>query len=331
MECPDMPRKRTLEPINLDQLSRFMKLAAVQLWRRVYQFAPSGPIQSCHASVYHSRSIGYETSRLTKNKRTHMSNKRHISNAPLIAGEKLSLMRGGRLIVENVNITISPGEIVTLVGPNGAGKTSLVRLLLGLMKPDKGTVSRVPGLTIGYVPQRFGVDATIPLTVERFLTLTASADGDTATKLLNEVGAEHLRKAQVSSLSGGEFQRVVLAKALMGNPQLMILDEPAQNVDFSGEAELYRLIEAIRDSRRCGILMISHNMHVVLAASNRVVCLNRHVCCSGMPRSVAKHPEYVRLFGAKAAQAFAVYSHTHDHEHDLSGRISDSHEHGHDH
>ncbi|MHA1163959.1 MAG: ATP-binding cassette domain-containing protein [Alphaproteobacteria bacterium] len=255
-------------------------------------------------------------------KTTHMPNTRHISIAPLIECEMLSLQLGGRIIVENVNIAISPGEIVTLIGPNGAGKTSLVRMLLGLVTPDSGTITKKPGLTIGYVPQRFAVDPIVPLTVERFLRLSGRGGNQTG-PLLEEVGAGHLGDAQISALSGGEFQRVLVAKALMGNPQLLVLDEPAQNVDFSGEAELYRLIEAIRDSRGCGILMISHNLHVVLAASDRVVCLNHHVCCSGVPESVAKHPEYERLFGAKAAQAFAIYSHTHDHEHDLSGNVAD--------
>jgi zinc transport system ATP-binding protein len=285
------------------------------------------PGKDCFARVYHSPMMSYGFSGHIFcpgiGKRHHMARVNRKAETPLIKGEKLALTIGGRLVVEHVDIEISPGEIVTLIGPNGAGKTSLVRLLLGLVKPDKGAVSRVPGLTIGYVPQRFAVDATIPLTVERFLALTASADGDTATELLNEVGAEHLRNVQVSSLSGGEFQRVVLAKALVGNPQLLVLDEPVQNVDFSGEAELYRLIETIRNTRGCGILLVSHNLHVVLGASDRVVCLNHHVCCSGVPETVAKHPEYERLFGAKAAQAFAIYSHTHDHEHDLSGEVSD--------
>lgn len=256
-----------------------------------------------------------------------MTRTKKKSEAPLIQGNKLVLTIGGRMVVEHVDIAISPGEIVTLVGPNGAGKTTLIRLLLGLLSPDKGAITRAPGLTIGYVPQRFHVDATIPLTVERFLKLSSRGVEDEIDTLLEEVGAGHLADAQVSSLSGGEFQRVVLAKALMGNPQLLVLDEPVQNVDFSGEAELYRLIETIRDTRGCGILLVSHNLHVVLGASDRVVCLNHHVCCSGVPETVAKHPEYERLFGAKAAQAFAIYSHSHDHKHDLSGEVADGHEH----
>jgi len=240
----------------------------------------------------------------------------------LISAEKLIWRRGGRMILENVDIAISAGEIVTLIGPNGAGKTSLVRLLLGLLTPDSGAISRAPGLTIGYLPQRFAVNAAIPLSVGRFLTLTARADA-AASMLLQEVGACHLEGAQISDLSGGEFQRVALAKALMGNPRFLVLDEPVQNVDFTGEAELYKLIETLRDTRGCGVLLVSHNLHVVLGASDRVVCLNRHVCCSGVPDSVAQHPEYARLFGREAAEAFAVYAHHHDHEHDLSGGVSE--------
>ncbi len=250
-----------------------------------------------------------------------MAQARKKSRKPIIHARKLTLRRGGRMILQNVDIAVSSGEIVTLIGPNGAGKTSLVRLLLGLMAPDSGAITRAPGLTIGYVPQRFAVNAAIPLTVGRFLTLTARGDA-AAAALLKEVGAGHLEGAQVSDLSGGEFQRVVLAKALMGNPRFLVLDEPVQNVDFTGEAELYRLIETIRDTRGCGVLLVSHNLHVVLGTSDRVVCLNQHVCCSGVPESVAKHPEYARLFGARGAQAFAIYAHHHDHEHDLSGSVS---------
>ncbi len=256
-----------------------------------------------------------------------MARSKDKTESPLIKGEKLALTMGGRTVVEHVDIAISPGEIVTLIGPNGAGKTTLVRLLLGLVSPDEGVLSRAPGLTIGYVPQRFQLDATIPLTVERFLKLSSRGSENDMGALLEEVGAGHLKDAQVSTLSGGEFQRVVLAKALMGNPQLLVLDEPVQNVDFSGEAELYQLIETIRDTRGCGILLVSHNLHVVLGASDRVVCLNHHVCCSGVPETVAKHPEYERLFGTKAAQAFAIYSHHHDHEHGLSGEVEDGHGH----
>ncbi len=285
------------------------------------------PGKDCFTRVYHSpmMSYGFRGHIFCPGigKRHHMARVNRKAGAPLIKGEKLALTIGGRMVVEHVDIEISPGEIVTLIGPNGAGKTTLVRLLLGLLTPDKGTISRAPELSIGYVPQRFSVDPTIPLTVERFLKLTRRGSEDEIGALLEEVGAGHLKDVQASSLSGGEFQRIVLAKALMGNPQLLVLDEPVQNVDFSGEAELYRLIETIRDTRGCGILLISHNLHVVLGASDRVVCLNHHVCCSGVPESVARHPEYERLFGAKAAQAFAIYSHSHDHEHDLSGEVAD--------
>lgn len=242
--------------------------------------------------------------------------------APLIAASGLVAELGGRRIIDQVDITIRPGEIVTVIGPNGAGKTTLARLLLGLIKPVKGTISRSSGLKTGYVPQRFAVDAIIPLTVRRFLTLGVKAPLESIKRVLEETGAGHLLNAPAATLSGGEFQRVSLARALIGAPDLLVLDEPAQAVDYAGEAQLYDLIRAIRDRRGCGILLISHDLHIVLAASDRVICLNRHVCCHGRPETVANHPEYVRLFGRDAAGAFGIYRHRHDHEHDLSGAVA---------
>lgn len=242
---------------------------------------------------------------------------------PLLDARGLWVTRGGRVLLENVDLDISPGEIVTLVGPNGAGKTTLVRVVLGLMRPDRGEITRAPRLRLGYLPQRFDVDATIPLTVERFLTLSVRAGPGEIDTVLAEVSAAHLRKAQVTDLSGGEFQRVALAKALMGAPNLLVLDEPVQNVDYVGEAELYRLIADIRSRRGCGILLVSHDLHVVLAESDRVICLNRHVCCSGVPETVAQHPEYRRLFGPQAARIYGVYAHRHDHVHALSGEVAE--------
>jgi len=249
----------------------------------------------------------------------------------LLSARGITVVRRGRTLLEAIDLDVCAGEIVTLVGPNGAGKTSLIRVALGLMRPDSGTIERAPGLRVGYLPQRFSVDATIPLTVERFVTLSARATPKQVAAALAEVGAGHLAKAQVPELSGGEFQRVALAKALVRGPGLLVLDEPVQNVDYVGEAEIYRLIAGIRARRGCGILLVSHDLHVVLAASDRVLCLNRHICCSGVPETVAQHPEYVRLFGPEAARVYAVYAHRHDHVHDLSGDVAHDHEHGHGH
>ena len=239
--------------------------------------------------------------------------------AALLAGRGLAFVRGGRAILTGVDIDIRPGEIVTVIGPNGAGKTSLVRLLLGLDAPDRGTVHRRADLVIGYAPQRFDIDRALPMTVGRFLRLGQSRSDTEVAAALAEVGAARVAAQQMTSLSGGELQRVVLARALLRSPNLLVLDEPVRGVDYAGEAELYTLIGKLRDDRGLGVLLVSHDLHVVMAASNRVVCLNRHVCCSGVPETVAQHPEYVRLFGAEAARAIAVYHHHHDHRHDLGG------------
>jgi zinc transport system ATP-binding protein len=237
----------------------------------------------------------------------------------LLSARGLGFSRGGRAILEGIDLDVRAGEIVTLIGPNGAGKTTLVRLLLGLAEPDRGEVRRKQGLAIGYAPQRFDLDFAIPMTVMRFLTLGRAHSGDSVKAVLEEVGAGRVGDQQLTRLSGGELQRVVLARALLRDPELLVLDEPVRGVDYVGEAELYTLIGALRSHRGLGILLVSHDLHVVMAQSDRVVCVNRHVCCSGVPQAVAQHPEYVRLFGASAARAFAIYSHDHDHRHDLHG------------
>lgn len=237
----------------------------------------------------------------------------------LLGARDLHVVRGGRTILDGVSIDIVSGEIVTLIGPNGAGKTTLVRVLLGLERPDRGTVTRCDGLRIGYAPQRFDRDPAIPLTVERFLWLGAPARDANPLACLEEVGAAALAGRQLSALSGGELQRVVLARALLRDPALLVLDEPVRGVDYVGEAELYGLVGRLRTTRGLGILLVSHDLHIVMAQSDRVVCLNRHVCCSGVPEAVSKDPEYVRLFGAQAARELAVYHHEHDHRHDLGG------------
>lgn len=236
----------------------------------------------------------------------------------LVSGRGMTMSRGGRNILDHVDIDIAAGEIVTLIGPNGAGKTSLVRVLLGLEPPDAGTVTRSPGLVVGYVPQRFERDAAIPMTVQRFLTLGARAPRDRLQHCLEEVGAGGIADRQLAQLSGGELQRVVLARALVREPKLLVLDEPARGVDHLGEADLYALIGRLRDERGLGVLLVSHDLHVVMAQSDRVLCINRHVCCHGVPETVAQHPEYVRLFG-DAARAFGIYQHHHDHAHGLGG------------
>ncbi len=237
----------------------------------------------------------------------------------LISARRLAVSRGGRAILADIDIDIAPREIVTLIGPNGAGKTTLVRALLGLEPLDRGTIQRKSGLVVGYAPQRFDIDHAIPLTVARFISLGRKAPPDEIARVLSDVGAGALPERQLSELSGGELQRVVLARSLIRSPDLLVLDEPARGVDYAGEAELYTLIGKLRTERGFGVLLVSHDLHVVMAQSDRVICINRHVCCSGVPHSVAQHPEYARLFGPQAARAFGLYHHHHDHSHDLTG------------
>ncbi len=240
----------------------------------------------------------------------------------LAAASDVSIALRGKPILDRVSIAVHPGEIVTLIGPNGAGKTTLARVLLGLVPPAGGTVTRRPGLRVGNVPQRLAIEPIVPLSVRRFMSLSQPVSKARALECLAETGAPHLIDAQMAQLSGGEFQRVALARALARDPHLLVLDEPAQAVDFAGAAQLYALIAAIRERRGCGVLLISHDLQVVLGASDRVICLNRHICCEGVPRAVAGHPEYVRLFGPDAAASFGLYSHRHDHTHSLSGDVA---------
>ena len=239
----------------------------------------------------------------------------------LVTAANLYLRFGETTILHNVGLDISAGEILTLIGPNGAGKTTLVRVLLGLIKSDSGEVHRKEGLSVGYLPQAFEVDPSLPLTVRRLLSLTQKPSLEQMEAHLEEVGARNLLDHPVQSLSGGERQRVLLARALLRDPELLVLDEPIQSVDVNGQSELYRLIAKIRDERGCGVIMISHDLHLVMAFTDRVVCLNRHICCCGHPEAVSKNPEYLALFGKHAAESLAIYTHKHNHVHGSEGEI----------
>ncbi len=252
----------------------------------------------------------------------------------LIAGTDLTVKLGGQAIIDGVDIAVGVSEIVILIGPNGSGKTTLVRTLLGLVEADLGSVTRKDRLVIGYVPQHLQIDPTLPLTVGRFLTLGTRASARDLQAALDEVGVVQVLHSPVQSLSGGQMRRVLLARALLRDPDLLVLDEPTAGVDVAGQAALYDLVRTIRDKRGCGVLLISHNLHLVMAAADRVVCLNHHVCCEGQPASVSRNPAYLDLFGEDAAHALAVYTHDHDHEHDLSGAPvaqKTDHDHPHDH
>lgn len=246
----------------------------------------------------------------------------------LLSLRQVSLRLNETDVLENVNLSVKPGEIVTLIGPNGAGKTSLVRVVLGLLKASSGEVRRRARLRIGYMPQKLQVDPSLPLTVLRFLLLVPGVRRPAVEAALLEVGAEHLLERPLQQVSGGELQRILLARALLREPDLLVLDEPVQGVDVNGQIELYQLITRLRDRYGCGVLMVSHDLHLVMAKTDTVICLNRHICCHGEPESVARHPEYLQLFGKQAAEDIAVYTHHHDHEHNLHGDVVGHH---HDH
>ncbi|MEL7048615.1 MAG: ATP-binding cassette domain-containing protein [Pseudomonadota bacterium] len=239
--------------------------------------------------------------------------------ATLISLRDVGVSRKTNVLLTGIDLDIRAGEILTIIGPNGGGKTTLVRVLLGLQPPTSGELHRSSDLRIGYVPQRFDRDLAMPLTAGAFLALGQRQTADQIRAALADCGAEQVIETQLSDLSGGELQRVVLTRALLQNPRLLVLDEPVRGVDHLGEADLYNLIGRLRTERGFGIVLVSHDLHVVMAASDRVICLNKHICCSGQPTTVAQHPEYARMFGREAATAFAVYEHHHDHAHGLSG------------
>lgn len=228
---------------------------------------------------------------------------------------------GNRHILQDIFLTIARGQIVTLIGPNGAGKTTLIKIAMGLLHPSAGQVLLNPDLHIGYMPQRLALESTMPISVERFLKLAAHAHKGNVAATLAEVGASALLHARLQELSGGELQRVLLARALLQKPHLLVLDEPTQGVDLKGQAELYRLIMQIRDRHQCGVLMVSHDLHLVMSATDEVICLNQHVCCHGHPEKVSNDPAYLELFGKRDAETMAFYTHYHTHHHGLAGEV----------
>jgi len=234
---------------------------------------------------------------------------------------KISVAFGNRRVLSDISLTLQPGKILTLLGPNGAGKSTLVRVVLGLVPPTSGTLTREPGLRIGYVPQKLHLDATMPLTVSRFMRLKPGVKRDDILPALKRVQAAHLLDQPMQKLSGGENQRVLLARALMNNPQLLVLDEPTQGVDVNGQLALYNLIDNLRCELGCAVLMVSHDLHLVMAKTDEVLCLNQHICCSGSPEVVSTHPEFIAMFGNRGAEQLAIYRHHHNHRHDLKGKV----------
>jgi zinc transport system ATP-binding protein len=238
----------------------------------------------------------------------------------LVRLEGAGVLVGRRWLVRGIDLSVNAGEIVTLIGPNGSGKSTTAKMALGVLQPSEGVVRQQAGFKSAYVPQKLAIDWTLPLRVEGLMRLTHALSDIEMSAALESTGALHLRKREVRHLSGGEFQRVMLARAVARKPDFLVLDEPAQGVDFAGEIALYDLIKKVRNETGCGILMISHDLHMVMAATDRVICLNGHVCCQGSPQSVASSAEYKQLFGERAG-ALALYQHHHDHQHLPDGRV----------
>ncbi|WP_372985773.1 zinc ABC transporter ATP-binding protein ZnuC [Marinobacter sp.] len=239
---------------------------------------------------------------------------------PLVTLDNLTVRFDDRPAVDRVNLRVHRGDIITIIGPNGAGKTTLIKALLGLQPITEGKVQRAPGLVIGYVPQNLQMEATLPLSVKRFMALSGRNRAE-CRKALARTGIEHLANASVHHLSGGEKQRLLLSRALARKPDLLVLDEPAQGVDINGQAALYELIRELRDELRCGVIMISHDLHLVMAATDKVICLNQHVCCSGFPADISHDPAFIETFGRSVAESVAVYHHHHNHRHNLHGDV----------
>ncbi len=238
----------------------------------------------------------------------------------LVAIENLTVRFGNRPVVDRVNLSLHRGDIITIIGPNGAGKTTLIKAILGIQAITSGHIMRSKGLVTGYVPQHLSLEQTLPLTVKRFMLLSGQSLAE-CESALERTGVSHLLNASVHHLSGGEQQRLLLARALVRKPDLLVLDEPAQGVDINGQAALYDLIRQLRDQLNCGVIMISHDLHLVMAATDKVICLNQHVCCSGHPADVSHDPAFIETFGRPVAESLAVYHHHHNHSHDLHGDV----------
>ncbi|MBW2941097.1 zinc ABC transporter ATP-binding protein ZnuC [Zhongshania aquimaris] len=247
-------------------------------------------------------------------------------DSPLIKLDHISLKRQQQSLLSDVSLSLIPRQIMTIIGPNGAGKSTLIKIALGLIKPDSGSIFRQANLRIGYMPQRLTLNPLMPLSVERFLTM-ASPSKQNIANALELTGISHLRKRPLHNISGGETQRVLLSRALLSDPNLLVLDEPAQGVDISGQTELYELINYLRDTLGCAVLMVSHDLHWVMAQTDTVICLNQHVCCHGHPEHVSNDPAYLSLFGRRHAEAVALYQHDHDHQHDIHGDVVCEHRH----
>ena len=242
-------------------------------------------------------------------------------NNLLVSLENAGIYKSPKWLIRGVSLEIKSGQIVTLIGPNGSGKTTTAKMVLNILEPDEGSLKRYTN-KIAYVPQKINIDWTMPLRVVDFMRLTNNLSNNEIIESLNQTGVEKLFKEQIHGLSGGEFQRVLLARAIAKKPELLVLDEPVQGVDFNGEIDLYNIIKNISANLNCGILLVSHDLHFVMSATDHVVCLNGHICCSGKPSAVIKDKAYIELFGEHRSKTLTYYQHDHDHTHNSDGSVS---------
>ena len=249
-----------------------------------------------------------------------------MNKRPLITLNKVNKAFAERPILQNISMQLMQGEITTLIGPNGAGKSTLVRLILGLIRPDSGSITPAADLKVGYLPQKISIDPSLPISTGRFLQL-ANTSHKACHEALEMVGISHLAASPIQMLSGGELQRALLARAILRKPNFLVLDEPVQGVDVTGQNALYEMIGELSKSLNCGILMVSHDLHLVMSATDQVICLNQHICCQGHPEQVTQDQAYIDIFG----QTTAIYAHQHDHQHSIHGEVLDKqgkHQHG---
>ena len=242
-------------------------------------------------------------------------------NNSLVKLENAGVYRSSKWLVRGISFEINKGQIVTLIGPNGSGKTTTAKMILNILDTDEGMATSNTS-KMAYVPQKINIDWTMPLRVIDFMKITNNLNNTQITDSLTMTGVDKLLYNQIHSLSCGEFQRVLIARAIAKKPDLLVLDEPVQGVDFNGEIALYNLIKKISSTLNCGILLISHDMHFVMSTTDHVICLNGHICCSGNPSSVVKNPEYIKLFGEHNSETLSYYQHQHDHSHNNDGSVS---------
>lgn len=250
-----------------------------------------------------------------------MNNPKVSNSIPIVQACNISFVANNKQILDNISLEIADNEILTIIGPNGAGKSTLLKILLGLVKQTTGKITKKLDLKIGYMPQKINISRLMPLKVDRFLELAPDVKNNDIRKISERLEIEKLLKSNLLSLSGGELQRVYLARAILNKPELLVLDEPASGVDIKGQAKLYKIISSLKKEHSFAVIMVSHDLHLVMSETDRVVCLNQHICCSGHPENVVKHSEFIELFGSQISQKFALYTHHHDHEHKPGGGI----------